>query len=372
MQFHYISASTLPSRAANAVHVVQQCHALARAGADLTLYARRSVEQADRLPELLSAAYGVDSSAWRLITYHGRLHRAAAARTAALALARLPGQSTPIAILSRNLYAAFVGGVLQRRRLIYEAHDLEYGARKALQRAIITRPWVVTVGISEALVRHLVAHHGVRPTRSIVLHDAAPGGMQPLPREHRRRQITAFVPEAAGSWDAVAAYFGHLYPGRGIEIIEAMARARPRVLFAVFGGNDTEIHSRRASTLLPNLTFAGHVPHAAARQAMLGADVLLMPYQRSVSVGTANRDTAAWMSPMKMFEYLASGVPIISSDLPVLREVLAHERNALLVVSDDTTAWTNARVGDNAHEDYVAHHTWDRRATELLKLADSQ
>ena len=56
-----------------------------------------------------------------------------------------------------------------------------------------------------------------------------------------------------------------------------------------------------------------------------------MPYQAKVSIGVKGHDTGRWMSPMKMFEYMAAGVPVISSDLAVLREILINEKNALLV-----------------------------------------
>ena len=111
---------------------------------------------------------------------------------------------------------------------------------------------------------------------------------------------------------------------------------------------------------------------------MKSVDVLLMPYQRSVSIGVANQDTAGWMSPMKMFEYMATGVPIISSDLPVLAEVLDHKKNALLVSPERIEDWIRAldrlmkdkefasALGVRAHNDYKSHYTWTIRAKRIL------
>ncbi len=48
------------------------------------------------------------------------------------------------------------------------------------------------------------------------------------------------------------------------------------------------------------------------------------------------------MSPLKLFEYMAHGLPIVSSDLPALREVLENESNALLCDPDDIVAWVSA------------------------------
>jgi glycosyltransferase involved in cell wall biosynthesis len=148
-------------------------------------------------------------------------------------------------------------------------------------------------------------------------------------------------------------------------------------MFLVFGGDGSDV-ARRRLTAPANLQFMGHVPHPVSQRAQAAVDVLLMPYQQSVSIGVKGHDTARWMSPMKMFEYLAVGVPIISSELPVLREVLTDGRNALLVKADDAGQWVAAldslisnkkfanSIGEFAHQEYRAKHTWLRRADALL------
>jgi len=381
----YISPSVLPSRAANAVHVVHQCAGFAQAGADVTLVAKRGMPDPAALPGAIADTYGVPAGTFRIESFFSRGGRGDNLKIAALALRRLAaGRPRSGLVLSRNLYAAWVLAVLRRWPLVFETHQLETGARRALQRAVMTRPNVVTVVISEKLKEILAEHHGIAPARPLVLHDAAPAGIRPLPAAEKRSVLAGLVPalaEEVSRWDAVCGYFGHLYPGRGVEVIEAMAEARPRSLFVLFGGNDSDIAARRAATRLDNLVFAGFVPHAAAQRAMAACDVLLMPYQRSVSIGVAGHDTARWMSPMKMFEYLASGTPVISSDLPVLREVLADGRNALLAAPDDPGAWLAAldrlagdpalaaAIGTAGHRSYAADHTWVRRAEAILAAA---
>ena len=53
-----------------------------------------------------------------------------------------------------------------------------------------------------------------------------------------------------------------------------------------------------------------------------------MPYQSKVSINSNNFDDeiSKFISPLKMFEYLATGIPIISSDLKVLREILINQK----------------------------------------------
>jgi glycosyltransferase involved in cell wall biosynthesis len=378
MQFHYISPSTLPSRSANSVHVAWQCDALCRLGIDVTLYAKRTVEEASDLPAALNEAYGIDTTGLRLQTVHNPSGRGDNLAIAYKAIRHLRGIDRDAAILSRNLYAAFVLAVLYRRPILFETHQLETGLRKWLQKRVVLCPWVITIVISDHLARYLTEHLGFPPRRMLVLHDAAPDGIEPVPVDQRRAQLCRLAEPANGPWRQVCGYFGHLYPGRGIEIVEAMAAAVPDALFLVYGGTEQDLETRRRSNDLPNLVFMGHVSHPIARRLMTMMDVLLMPYQENVSIGVSGHDTARWMSPMKMFEYLGTGVPIISSDLPVLREVLREGENCLLAPASDSSAWISAlhrlradqrlaaRLGINAHEEYKAAHTWTARARNIL------
>jgi|688.fasta_scaffold85829_4 glycosyltransferase involved in cell wall biosynthesis len=63
-------------------------------------------------------------------------------------------------------------------------------------------------------------------------------------------------------------------------------------------------------------------------------DCILAPFQANVMVGPGS-DAAKWMTPLKIFQDMAFGNPIIASDLPVIREVLEHEVNALLCRPDN-------------------------------------
>ena len=81
---------------------------------------------------------------------------------------------------------------------------------------------------------------------------------------------------------------------------------------------------------------------------------------------------------MKMFEYMASGVPIIASKLPVLQEVLCQQ-DALLAEPDDPAEWSNSlrslvrdhelgrHLAYNARRTYLDEHNWVERARRLLQ-----
>lgn len=358
-----------------------QCDALVRSNVDLTVYAKRAVFQREELTSAIQQQYGVDLSKARLCTFWSKSNRGDNIRIALHAVIDLVANRWPDAILSRNLYAAYLIAVLLRKPLIFETHQLETGIRRYLQCAVMSSPHVSTIAISKKLVWCLETHHGRAPAHPFVLHDAAPDRVESVPSENRRQLLKSLISEAGGDWVGVCGYFGHLYKGRGLEIIEAMAAKRPSVLFLIFGGNDSEIEERRLKNSLNNLVFCGHVEHGLALKIMGTVDVLLMPYQKKVSIGSGNHDTARWMSPMKMFEYMSSSVPIISSDLPVLREILIDGENALLVPPDNVDSWVRsmdlllgnrdlaAAIGSNAYAAYKANHTWLNRAEAIIAIA---
>jgi len=105
-------------------------------------------------------------------------------------------------------------------------------------------------------------------------------------------------------------------------------------------------------------------------------DVLLMPYQSLVAASSGG-DISRYLSPMKLFEYLACGRPILSSNLPVLSEVL-NDRNAVLLPAAEVGSWilalkqlqndpeTREKLSDQAREDALKY-TWEKRAGLILE-----
>jgi len=382
MRVHYISPSTLPSRQANAVHVVMQCEALSEKGNEVILYARRSTPDTLNLQDLICNYYGVRFHNCKLHTIYSRSDRATSLRIALMALLGVfKCWKKTDTIVSRNLYASFLLGAAFRYPLLYETHELESGWRKFLQHQIMIKPQVTTIVITQRLLEILQENHGGAPAKAFVLHDAASEGPPPLPLKKKRQEMLSRFPDIHDHWTSVCGYFGHLYSGRGIEIIMGMSAARPEILFLVFGGNESDVSRYTASNSRTNLRFMGHLAHAQARDVMRCMDVLLMPYQTNVSIGIKGHDIGQCLSPMKMFEYMASGVPIISSDLPVLKEVLRNNENALLVQPSDSKQWVSAldmllqnkskaqEIAQKAYADFKAKHTWSLRAARIMEIA---
>ena len=108
-------------------------------------------------------------------------------------------------------------------------------------------------------------------------------------------------------------------------------------------------------------------------------NILLAPYQENTKI-PGNRITTQWMSPLKIFEYMASGTPFIASNLPVLREVLKNKYNCILCKPDSTLEWQRAilkilgdsklaeRISKNSLKDIHDGYSWEVRARRLREI----
>jgi len=151
-------------------------------------------------------------------------------------------------------------------------------------------------------------------------------------------------------------HLGRLSGPRGLEVFRH---------FAMRGDCDITVISTDENPI-ENVSYHAPIPMSQVPGWYARSDLTLLPYQADIA-------TVATMSPIKMFEAMAAGRPIIASDLPTMREVLKHEETALLVKPDDLNAWDQAyerlrddpelasRLACNAQAE-AAGYSWDARA----------
>jgi glycosyltransferase involved in cell wall biosynthesis len=141
-------------------------------------------------------------------------------------------------------------------------------------------------------------------------------------------------------------YTGHFYAGRGMELLYGLACAFPHIRFLWIGGRpeDTAAWRQRLdATRVNNVTLTGFIDNRSLPLYQSAGDILIMPYERAIA-GSSGGNSADICSPMKLFDYLAAGRAILSSDLPVFHEVLSTE-TAVLCPPEDLPAWRAALAG---------------------------
>jgi len=380
MKISYLSTSTLISDSANSVHVTKMCQAFARQGHELTLHGLLgdgdeaavfeyySIESPITVVRHDELADPIAGRLWALRRLSPRLCTTGLPSTmfARHCLTPLIRAAKPDLIYSRNL--PWLTGLAVSVPFIVESHKPPRSRLKRLVEArIYRRPnFRKLVVISDKLKELYVQAFPWLEDRIVVAHDAAD---DPHPDKYGESRQSGFN----------VGYVGHLYDGRGVDIILEVAKALPEATFHLVGGRKEDQCRLIASGASDNVIFHGHMPPHRLPDHYANFDAVLAPYQRRVSVAGNRDDTSAYMSPLKIFEYMSWAKPILCSDLPVLREVLDNGQNAVLLPPDSVTAWTDAvrrllndekerkRLGAQARKDFLQYHSWSIRAKSVLE-----
>ncbi len=390
MKVAVVAPTYIPSRKANTLQVMKMTQAISAQGENATLIVpedSHDLPGSDRSWDFLVTSYGLEKRfpmVWlpttpglRKYDYAWKALRWAEDWGAELVYTRLP-QAAALAA-NRNMPT------------IYEVHDRPQGSLGPILMRIFLRGRSAKklVAISKALARDLFEDYNLAPESSFL--EVYPDGVDleryknlPPPVEARKSITMDFDTRGVESKFVLSpeqftvGYTGHLYKGRGISLILEIAKRMPEISFLIVGGEPLDVGKLQQKVIqnnLQNVMVTGFVPNAELPAYQAACDVLLMPYQSQVSASSGG-DIGRYLSPMKLFEYLASGRAICSSDLPVLREIISPEL-AMILPADEVDAWVAAirkLVDDPALRETLGSsarsaandYSWDARARRML------
>lgn len=377
-----VANARLPSLRAQSLQVMQAACSFARAGAATALlHARRSHTPALPAGTDLFEHYGVapgpraevvavpcldliDSVPRALQYVPARLQELTFARNAAR---RVEREHAGALCLSRELETARDLIRRGRRGVFLEVHRVPGGATRRgwLTDAIAGACGVVAIsgGVAEDL-----AEFGATPERLCVAHD----GFEAVRFADLPSRAAARVALELPAERPLVVYTGGLLEWKGVEILVEAARELPDAMIVIAGGMQQDVERiRAAASGLENVRVDGFQPPAAVREYLAAADVGVVPNRSQPAI------SARYTSPLKVFEAMACGLPLVASDLPSLRDLLEDGADAVLVAPDDPAALAaglrrvlddeplRARITRRLRE-RAPRHTWDARAARLL------
>ncbi len=386
MKILYLADIRFPMERANGIQTIETAHALARRGVEVDLVVRRTDGRSD---EACLEFFGLSPHPglrlrriWAPFGPFGKWSFLAAALGL---LVRARGKWD--FVYTRDLVLADLALRLSTLPLIYEAHTVAavfaeertrmYGAERTpspsklsrldRRERRVCRDAAGVVTITRALLKALEERHGkIAPSRVV------PDGTR-LPKE-----LPAF--ERPHSPPRVY-YVGQLYPWKGVDVLVGAMRHVNGAELVIVGGLPPEPDLDRLKRLASSLSledrvrFRGFVPPPELPAERTKADLFVIPLLDSTTA-------RLFTSPLKLFEAIASGRPVVASDLPSIREILTHEENALLVPPGDARALAAAierllrdrdlsrRLAARGYEDAKAY-TWERRAEAISSFLES-
>ncbi len=174
-------------------------------------------------------------------------------------------------------------------------------------------------------------------------------------------------------------YTGSFVKGKGIELIVKIAKLCPKIKFFAYGNINTLDQTNNFKEI-KNLIFMNYIDYSKVPKVLKKNLILLMPYQKKISILAKDIYVQNYFSPLKLFEYLASGNIIIASKLPVYSHILKNNYNSLLCNPNNPKEWgvkINKVLSDPHRYRYLAKnslltvkkYTWFNRAKEILNFA---
>ncbi len=347
----------MPTERAHGIQIVKTCEALVRAGADVELvvparytsihetvekyYGLKHAVSIRRLPVL-------DTVSWGRFGFFIESFSFAFA-----ALRHIDGKAGVVYgrdewILAFLMLAGF-------ENVVWESHT---GAWNWAARYLSRRTKMVM--ISQGL-RDFYIGQGVEGERITVAHDGVDLSAfeNPIPKRDARERLG--LPHDK----KIALYIGGVGGWKGTDtLFEASRLLGDDVRVAVIGKVDRALKAR-----FPNIIFLGERAYSEIAENQKAGDVLVLPTSSKSIIGVR------FTSPLKLFTYMASGVPIVASDVSSTREVLPED-GAYWFTADDAESLvkviTEAVNDPEAHKraqvarDTVARYTWDTRAAIIL------
>jgi len=378
----YVTAGWMPTQQANGLQTVSMCKAFAKLGLGITLYYIPSPKLKDDpiryydvkaplvLKPLPRAVLPLRKSfaLQKVTSLPSHVH----AFIWSGFVTHLVSQSKADFYFVREPMIAWWLG---RRGLptVLEIHDIPRGIeRMFIRRASRQSSVKLVLAVTDHLRADLVKQCEVPAEKMLTLHDGieleTPNGSINKEKARQRFGLPLDKP--------LVVYTGMIDPEKGLDVL---AHAAPMLngIHIVIVGYGTQVANEELRGVIRkananNVTVLGFKPHSDALLFQKAADVLVLPHSMK------SLHSAYYTSPLKLFEYMAAGVPIVASALPAMKEVLRDGENGCLVQPDSPSALANGilrLLGNKTLASAMAQraardaesYTWEHRATRIIK-----
>lgn len=373
MKLSYISGSLIPSDKANAVHVMKMCQALSkRKNMDVTLFGKRGKSKINAYEY-----YGVRENFKLVRSFFGKTPFVSGIFRVLTLIAKIGLIPIPQTLYGRDALGLLILS-LSGVSVFFEAHQIPVSniQKSIWSRLFLRKNLKGIVVISRALKKDMQTSFPEYTGKYLVAHDGADiisRGQKKIPAKNwpARKNATQI------------GYTGSLHKGKGVEIITKIAPLLPEMDFHIIGGNEKTITAWKKFGIAPNIHFHGQLPHEKIPACLASMDIALAPYQKDIRIKTG-ADISKWISPLKLFEYMAARKAILCSDIPVLREIITQGRNGYLADPEDINAWVEAitqlakstalrnALGLEGESDIQNIYSWDKRAEKILEFIQTQ
>lgn len=362
----YLANAQLPTTKANGVQISHMCAAFSQAGYDVTLAIpnRQTSQDFDQIKAYynLPAAFSL-AKIWCLDPYAWKIPWFSQSYLAYLIL------NLTFSISAFLRFSTFSGTIYSRSKLaacllswinsqvVFEAH---FSSVYHWLDRLSARRFFAVVAISRSIETSWSKFH---PRVTYAPDGVAQDFFITTSKATARRRLN--LPPSA----KLVVYTGNLQPHKGVSTFVQAAKYLPQISFYLVGGSPE--FTRYLPPLPSNVTHHPSIPPPQIPLWLKAADVLVIP--NSARYRHSRQDT----SPLKLFEYLASGTPVIASGVPAITEITGQSLVTLFKPDDfcDLATQINRVLNQFDHKpraklakSFARRYTWSRRSQKILKF----
>ena len=261
-------------------------------------------------------------------------------------------------IITRSLISSFFLCIFKTRHFL-EIHNELNGLTKFLMINLnfINSQYIIkNILISKTLSLDFPS---INKKKILVLHDAV--DIKNFKYKKNNSKIKTFT------------YVGSFYKGKGIELIFKLAEKFEKFDFNIYGDTLGNIKN-----IPKNIKIHGYINYEKVPNVLIKSDILLLP-NADQQFGRGNINITKYNSPLKMFDYLASGKIILASKRNGICEVLKHNYNSIIVNKYELNNWIN-EINKIMNKKYnliklrknslktARKYTWDKRVDRILNF----
>lgn len=369
MKFAYFANIRLPSERAHSIQIMKMCEAIAKQSIEIELLIPRRWNRIQGDPYHF---YGIKKNfgimrLWcldllPLLFFKKPAFWIESMSFAFAAMAHAAMRDYSVYYTRDMLIAVFLSAL--RAPLFYELHTIPERGRFIHHFAWRKSAGLIVIsgGIRDELIRA-----GIPASKILVARDAVDFDQFNIALSKRECRQKLQLPQAS----KIVAYTGHLYAWKGVRVLaEAVSMLPSGIEAYLVGGTSDDVLRFKEKYQFPNLHVVGWQDPGQVPLWLRAVDLLVLPNSAREKIG------ALYTSPLKLFEYMASGTPMIAADLPAVREII-DDSHAIFFDPDDSRMLAEKILeGFENYADRVERaraaqteakkYSWENRARETL------
>ena len=139
-------------------------------------------------------------------------------------------------------------------------------------------------------------------------------------------------------YNKTCVYAGSFSKGKGLETIVKLSSLLPNIKFHLYGDLENSVYAKKELNKYSNVIYKGYLRYCKIPYILNLYKAYLMPYSNRVYVRSKNIEVSNYMSPLKLFEYMASEGVIFASNMKVYSHIL-NNKNSVIIKNNSLKEW---------------------------------